>query len=334
MPATFAHCLMAQKSIDVIQKKLKESKSEEYLLEYAGIIGEKNNFVLAGAAGPDYPYCTDMITSVKFPFRHNWANRMHYENTLLFVREAIRKLASFDTRTEQFSICLAWFCGFVSHVVADSYAHPIVNSIVGGTYMFTGEEHAHCELIQDEYIFKAVTGEDVPSSNPNNGKLGYLTILEECSDPTDKDLIHPEIRVFWTGLLKTSHPNAVEHFETIDPDEWHRNYKKNVNFIVNPGAVFRHAVALTGRDYKKESDITPTDRVKYITNIKLPNGQISNYEKVFDDAMNLVVDVWLKIFQNVNQGNCETVGEYIKDWNLDTGVNEQDIYFWSKMRES
>ena len=57
------------------------------------------------------------------------------------------------------------------------------------------------------------------SSNPREGSLGYLNILEECSDPADGDkkCVNPEIRDFWRELLKASHPNAESYFESIDP---------------------------------------------------------------------------------------------------------------------
>lgn len=46
MPATFAHCLMGSKAIDILIKKGPRN--------YAKILGERNNFVIRGATGPDY----------------------------------------------------------------------------------------------------------------------------------------------------------------------------------------------------------------------------------------------------------------------------------------
>ena len=273
MPATFAHCLMVQKAIDRIQKEVKKENAQSgKKIEYAQRIGEKNNFVKMGAAGPDYPYLTDILTTGILQISHTWANRMHYESTVSFVKEGVKGLALMDKSGESFSIRLAWFCGFVSHVVADSYVHPVINSIVGGPYIFTHEEHGKCELIQDIYIFKKETFEDILSSNPRTGKLGYLRILEECSDPDDedKDRINPEVRDFWKELLEAAHRNATEYFGDIVPDRWHYNYKGRVNFVVDPGAIFRHVVGLTGRAYKRESEISDAERKKYITEIKLP----------------------------------------------------------------
>jgi|GEM_PF-407735 len=328
MPATFAHCLMAQKAIDKIQNRISKEPKPEYIVEYAQKIGEKNNFVMAGAAGPDYPYLSDILTTSILPISHTWANRMHYENTLPFVKEGVKRLASMDKATQAFSIRLAWFCGFISHLLADSYVHPVVNSIVGGTYVFTHEEHGKCELIQDIYIFKTVTKEDIVSSNPRAGSLGYLKILEECSDPNDEDKLHPEIRTFWGELLEAAHPNAKEYFESITPDRWHYNYKGKVNFVVDPGAIFRHVIGMTGRAYKRESEIVQEDREKYITNIQLPNGKTSDYDTVFKEVVKLITDIWLRIFENIENGNYEMVDAYIKNWNLDTGVDESQVDLW------
>lgn len=336
MPATFAHTLMAKNAIDKIARIAKEipvtDPQREKYLEYAGKIGEKNSFVIMGAAGPDYPYLTDILTTSILQISHTWANRMHYENTLLFIEEGVKKLAAMDKSGESFFIRLAWFCGFVSHIVADSYVHPVINSIVHGTYIFTHEEHARCELIQDVYIFWKINGEDITNSNPRNGKVGYLKLLEECSDPKDEDMnrVHPEIREFWKDLLEAAHRDAKDYFADINPDRWHYNYKGRVNFIADPGAIFRHVIGLTGRAYMIKEDIPPNEMEKYITKISLPNGTTSDYDAVFTHVVTLIVNTWIHIFEDVDKNRPENVATYAKDWDLDTGVDVSQIDLWLK----
>lgn len=330
MPATFAHCLMAQHSIDKVQKKLKKEDPKGKRIEYAQKIGEKNNFVIMGAAGPDYPYLTDILTTAILQVSHTWANRMHYENTLLFIKEGVRSLSIMDKSGEPFAIRLSWFCGFVSHVMADSYVHPVVNSIAGGPYMFTHQEHGQCELIQDIYIFKKLTDEEIVSSNPRDGNFGYLKILEECSDPADENKVHPEISAFWKELLEAAHPNAKDYFTDINSDIWHHNYKSKVNFVADPGAIFRHVIGLTGRAYKKSSEIDDGEKTKYIEKMKLPNGKVLSYDVIFNKTVSLIVDAWAMIFEDIEKGNPDGVSIYIKDWNLDTGVDESNVDLWSK----
>lgn len=320
MPATFAHCLIGTRAIDTLLKKKKKI--------LAKILSEYNSFVITGATGPDYPYLTDVLTTGVLKIGHTWANRMHYESVPTFVTEGVARLADMDKKSKPFAIRLAWFCGYVSHVIADSYVHPVVNSIVHGPYMFTHNEHGKCELIQDIYIFQKETGEDIVSSNPKDGNFGYLRILDECSDPDDIDRIHPDIRTFWSDLLKFAHPNAQEYFDSIDPDKWHYNYKGRVNFVVDPGAIFRHILGMAGFNYKKASEITTEERQKYIEKVQLPNGLEDHYDSVFKNVVDRVVAVWEKLFENITQGTSDKVAEYIKDWNLDTGVDESKIDLW------
>jgi hypothetical protein len=324
---------MAQKAIDRVLKEARKSSAQrEPLTAYAGITAEKNNFVIMGAAGPDYPYLTDILTTSVLRISHTWANRMHYENTLLFVKEGVRRLAAMNKTDDAFGVRLAWFCGFVSHVLADSYLHPVVNAIVHGTYVFTHEEHARCELIQDVYIFRKMTGEDIVSSNPRDGSFGYLKILEECSDPadTEKKRIHPEIGAFWKALLEATHPDGKEYFDDIDADKWHENYKARVNFVADPGPIFRHVIGLAGLAYMKESEISPQEREKYITAIELPQGKRSGYDEIFQQAVELIAGAWLRLFEDIAMGTADNLEQYIKNWNLDTGVDESLIDLWIK----
>ena len=46
--------------------------------------------------------------------------------------------------------------------------------------------------------------------------------------------------------------------------------------------------------------------------------------------MSLTVDTWLHLFEDIERGNPEGVAAYIKDWNLDTGVDESQIDLWQK----
>lgn len=327
MPATFAHCLLAKKAIDGIQKKIKKN---DPLISYAQKIGENNHFVVLGSASPDYPYLTNIITTGIIPISHSWSNRMHYENTDLFIKEGLRQLISIDKGKKSYAIRLSWLCGYLSHVIADSFLHPVVNAIVGGQYIFTHAEHARCELIQDIYIFKKITGEDIVNSNARTGSFGFLKILDQCSDNKDGNRIHPEIRDYWKKLLIASHPNAKKYFNEIDPDTWHSNYKSRVDFVANAEAIFRHLIEKTGRAYVEESNITANERNQYITKINLPDGSTSNYDDIFNKTADLIVNTWRQLFKSVESNTSDDIAiKYVKDWNLDTGVDESTIDFWA-----
>lgn len=322
MPATFAHCLIARKAIERASKV-------KHAHKYCGLLSIHNNFVTMGATGPDYPYLTDIITYGALKFGHNWANRMHYENVSVFVKLGLSKLSEMDKTGDEFSIFLAWLCGYVSHIIADSFVHPVVNCTVGGPYMFTCSEHAECELIQDIYIFNEETGTDIVTANPHDrGTFGYLDILDDCSDPNDTNRIHPTIRTNWSEILQKAHPGARKFFKDIDPDTWHRNYKDRVDFSTNPGAIFRHIFGMIGIPaYKKASEILIDEKKKYIDGVLLPNGAKAGYGDVFNRTVEKVVSIWKMLFQIVENSTPDSMGS-VKNWNLDTGVDESRIDLW------
>jgi hypothetical protein len=256
---------------------------------------------------------------------------MHYENTRDFIKFGVESLAEMDKNGPQFPICLSWFAGYVSHVIADSYVHPVINSITGGTYIFTHVEHGHCELVQDIYIFKRKKEIDIIEAAPNDDKtFGYLNILDDCSDSANLDKIHPDLGDFWVNLLKKAHPHAFDYFTDIDPNEWHKNYKKRVDFVADARSIFRHVLNIVDAPrYFAEKDIVPIDRNKYIDQIRLPNGKTTSYEQVFQDAVDRVVSEWADMLSGIANFN-ESTTIPAKDWNLDTGVDESKIDLWKE----
>jgi len=318
MPATFAHCLIAREAIERIGKTAL----------YSGILRMNNNFVIMGATGPDYPYLTDVIKYGILHIGHNWANRMHYENTTDFVEQGIKNLSAMDKKSGQFQRCLAWFAGYVSHVIADSFVHPVINCIVGGVYIFTHVEHGYCELIQDVYIFKQKTGTDIiKAASRDNATFGYLDILDDCSDPDNLDNVHPDIEAFWMDLLKTAHPNAFAYFADIKPSLWHKNYKNRIDFISDSRCIFRHVLDIVNAPrYIEESAILQADRDKYLNSLLAPDGAKVSYDVVFSRVVDLTVAKWKAIFARIN--GTGTLSSPIKDWNLDTGVDESKIDLW------
>lgn len=321
MPATFAHCLLARESVERLGKTA----------IFPGVLKERNHFVVMGATSPDYPYLTDVLKYSVLHMGHNWANRMHYENIGGFIREGIRNLALMDKKSDKFKNCLAWFCGYVSHVIADSYIHPVVNSTVHGTYLFTQTEHGRCELVQDIYIFNKKTGTDICKAAARDGKtFGYLNILDDCSDPQDLNKMHEDIRLFWADLLKAVHPNAAGYFEEIVPDTWHKNYKNRVDFAADSRSIFRHVLDIVNAPrYIPWDQIKQEERAKYIDNVALPVGTKQPYDKLFSQAADRIATTWSALFTHIDMGT-DPPATLVKDWNLDTGVDESKIDLWKE----
>lgn len=320
MPATFAHCLIARKAIT----QMGEDKAL-----YSGVLKMKNNFVVMGATGPDYPYLTDVIKYGVLHIGHNWSNRMHYENVTRFISEGVKRLSLMDKKGDQFQTCLSWFAGYASHVIVDSFVHPVINCIVNGIYVFTNVEHTHCELIQDIYIFKKLTSVDIIKAAPrDNDTFGYLDILDDCSVPEDLNKMNTHIKGFWTELLQVAHPQAYEYLKDINPDEWHKNYKARVDFISNSRSIFRHVLDIANAPrYVAESEITELDRKKYIENVVLPNRSVISYDQLFEMTVNLVVSKWKDLFLLIQNKKADTPMP-VKDLDLDTGVDQSAIDLW------
>jgi hypothetical protein len=323
MPATFTHCLLARKAIEKLGKGT----------YFPGVLKERNHFVVIGATGPDYPYLTDVITYGVMQIGHNWSNRMHYENIDGFILEGIKQLSLMDSKGDQFKNCLAWFCGYLSHVIADSFIHPVVNCTVGGSYMFTSKEHGRCELVQDIYIFNKITGTDIClAANRDSTTFGYLNILDDGSNPQDLDKIHPDIGSFWSNILKVAHPHASDYFEQIDPNEWHKNYKSRVDFVCDSRSIFRHVVDFVDAPrYVSWSEIEQVERDKYIENVVSPYGTKMPYDKLFENAVDHIVSTWKAILPLIKKGDTTSTTTFVKGWNLDTGVDERSIDLWMEV---
>jgi hypothetical protein len=311
MAGTFTHWMVVEEALDRYNKLPSKHK-------YFPILLTNSHYVTLGAVGPDYPYLSELAKN--FLKHHSWANRMHYENAGEFIRQGIKNLSILQNR--DFEVCLPWFCGYVTHMLADSIIHPVVNAIVG-PYIFNADEHRHCEMIQDSFIFHHVKGVEL-------GYADYVGLIEMCSDPEDENRIHPAIGAYWMMTLKTSHPGGKNYFDTISPDDWHEHFMSMIRKVSDPFPIFRHIGEKTNLVYKQTRDITVEERKRFIAEIKLPGNKMGKFkEEAFDKAVNIVVEVWQKLFADVEGANADNSISYLKNWNFDTGVDEDKIYFWS-----
>jgi hypothetical protein len=124
MAGTFTHWMVVE---EVLDRNNGLPQKHPYFSTILGL----NHFVCLGAVGPDYPYLTELLAN--YLKIHSWADRMHYENSGDFVRNGIKNLLALEG--DAFNTCLAWLCGFATHLVTDSVIHPVVQAIVG-PYIF------------------------------------------------------------------------------------------------------------------------------------------------------------------------------------------------------
>ena len=310
MAGTFTHWMVAEEALDKYNKLPNKH-------EYFPTILNLNHFVCLGAVGPDYPYLTELLGG--FLKIHSWADRMHYENTGEFIQDGIKNLLRLSGGG--FGTCLAWLCGFASHLVTDSVIHPVVQAIVG-PYIFNSSEHRHCELTQDSYIFHEIKGVEINYSR-------YTDLFKMCSDPNDADKINPDLRLFWIETLKAAHPMAARQFNKITPDVWHENFLSKIASAAHPTPVFRHFAEEKSLAYKETPKITIDEWRRFVRKVKLPGGKTGDFRKdAFEKAVATVIDVWQRLFVDIKSQNPNGSMAYIKDWNLDTGVDEDKQYFW------
>jgi hypothetical protein len=311
MAGTFTHWMVVEEALDGYNRL---QQKHHYFATVLGL----NHFVCLGAVGPDYPYLTDLLDG--FLKIHSWADRMHYENTGEFIRHGITSLPS--SGVTGFNVCLAWLCGFATHLITDSVIHPVVQAIVG-PYIFNSGEHRHCELTQDSYIFHEIKGIELAYAD-------YVRLFKMCSDQTDADKINPYLRSFWEKTLAASHPGASkQQLDRIDPDKWHKNFLSKIGIAADPVPVFRHFAEELKLAYKKTADITPDENKRFIAQINLPGNKKGEFKKdAFQKAVDTVIDTWGRLFADIEKKNPPGTNTYIKNWDLDTGVDENQQYFW------
>ncbi len=308
MAGTFTHWMVVEEALDRYNRL---PQKHPYFSTILGL----NHFVCLGAVGPDYPYLTELLGS--YFKTHSWADRMHYENTGEFIRHGMRKLTA--TSGPAFGTCLAWLSGFATHLVTDSVIHPVVNAIVG-PYIFNKTEHRHCELTQDSYIFHEIKGIEL-----NYGQ--YVSLFDMCSD--SNKTINADLSSFWAEALKATHPAAAHYFDKIETDTWHKNFLSRIGSAVDPKPVFRHFEEEANLSYKRTTEITPEERTRFIDQVRLPGGRTGSFKTdAFQKAVSAVVDTWSRLFVDIENHNVEGCAAYIRNWNLDTGVNEDNPDYW------
>lgn len=64
--------------------------------------------------------------------------------------------------------------------------------------------------------------------------------------------------------------------------------------------------------------------------MKLPGNKTGEFKKdAFDKAVAAVVDTWGHLFVDIENKNPDGPSAYVRNWNLDTGVDEDKAYFWT-----
>lgn len=266
--------------------------------------------VAVGAVSPDMPNLA--------PGQAAWSDRMHYEAIGTFLYRAIGRLLRLrNAEPARFAPCLAWTMGFVAHVVADVVIHPVVNLVVG-PYVLNQDEHRRCEMAQDAYIFRQVKGTELVDSR-------YCRILPQGD-------LGP-VWGFWAEVLDENYPGKGKP----DPASWYATYLGLLDvasaFGSNVPAVFRHAAGETGYCYRSTADFKrggADDDFRYFTELRLPGTAArGGFDQVFERTVQKVVELWGDILADLEAGDPQRCLSYLKDWNLDLGVDQRELDLWA-----
>jgi hypothetical protein len=162
-----------------------------------------------------------------------------------------------------------------------------------------------------------------------------VDLLTQCSHPKGDEGIHPAIRSFWAEILEANHPGGKDKFDHIQPDDWHENFLSKIGGAEDPGPVFRHVREEKNLAYKRVRDITAYERRRFIENVRLPSGKTGRFrEDVFDKAVSKVIEIWGQLLVAIERQDMNIFTSTVRNWNLDTGVDEDRIYFWDMKGEA
>lgn len=284
------------------------------------LLNKYSEFLFLGAASLDLQYLSFQTGNV------NWADVMHYEktnSTVITGYEALSsKWASMDAATD---IKLVWLMGYVSHLVADATIHPIVQAIVGPYDQSAEikEEHRICEMTQDSLIFNAFKKNDIYYGE-------FSSILKFCKESEHFD----ELMEFWKNQILL---NYHEKGEEPHPSLWFLTYTNAIDTAEGGSGfigLFRHLGKAREYVYKTQDEILSNyqeDYKKYYGEVLLPDGSKGLFKtKGFERAVSNVVNVWSSFFNGLT--NDIIVSDIIKNWNLDTGVDQDsagsEVTYW------
>ena len=312
MAGAYAH-------LTVVNKSFTESELEELGLsnDALSVLADYSSFIELGSVSPDYPYLA--ITEE----HKKWADLMHLEmKTRAFILKGIEEVKVIKDKEDKRK-AFAWLCGLAGHIVTDVVIHPVVELKVG-TYEGNESAHRNCEMHQDVYIYKKITGYGEISETEQLSLFG-----KECSDNGDTDKLNRIISLVWEKMLEVL---SADEYAINKPefDTWHRRFHSLVSTIEetqNFPTISRHVIGLdSGAIYPKFEEVNIKE---FIENLKVPGNQTMHYDDIFNKVVSQVQQTW-KVLDEVVFGNDVTNLDYFADWNLDNGrTSSGKLEYWA-----
>jgi len=307
MSATYAHITFVKKISDatILTNKGINITAIESICDYP-------EYCELGAISPDYPALVIIV-----PEQEEWTNKMHEGNTGDIVKSGIKYIKSNLMNNKNIKIWLSWLFGYVSHVVADTTIHPIVNKIVG-SYNLNQAEHRRCEMHQDRFIF---------NNEMIKGSIDKAAFFKSGIGTCDIN----EVTEIWDQMLKQAH---LDYYSKVKPDFhfWHTIFKKAIDDFSEKVSEIPFV-----RIYADEKGLTfpPIKKIKpkYIENLEVPTGNFLNYEQIANNAKTNILNIWKNMSDSIFTDNYD-IETLISNWNMMTGLNEKnESVFWVNQNE-
>jgi hypothetical protein len=298
------------------------------------VLDNWGRFAYLGGVSPDYPY---------LGLDADWADLMHKGKTDRMIKHAMPLLhrARIDhPDAQEWRQQFAWLLGFVSHVIADVTIHPIVNIRVG-KYELNKDDHRRCEMNQDVWIYKEITGLDLHVSDNMKGEI------RSCGTAID---LNDGVEDLWKDCLEMTF--APRHLQDHQIDKWHAFFIKLIDLaeIGRKIPVFGRHMASGAWAYPANEELDQS----YFEGIEVPvsssvkntydpaspdfeqpqnRGLPSSFADIFKKTCSHILEAW-KVLSDDMFGDDSNPGvqhtTVFDDWSLDTGIdnNAKSLRLW------
>ena len=298
------------------------------------VLDDWGRFTYFGGVSPDYPY---------LGLDADWADLMHKGRTDQMVQCAMPLLHQARTaqpNAQEWRQQFAWLLGFVSHIIADVTIHPVVNIRVG-KYELNKENHRRCEMNQDVWIYKEITGLDLHVSDNMKGEI------RSCGTTID---LNDDVEALWKTCLEQTYAPQRIHDGQID--KWHAFFIKLVDLaeIGRKIPVFGRHMASGALAYPANDELDPS----FFADIEVPSspnvkntsdpessdfeqpqdrGRPSSFAEIFKKTRAHILEAWSVLSDDMFGSDIDLGIRHLTvfgDWSLDTGIdnNSKKLRLW------
>ncbi len=323
--------LLAEKAKIFAEEKLHLTKSKNY----------------SSFAQLDRPYVTYVVSAApkwqlkhyifSYPIVGDMPYKGFFNEKDAIEEETELKQMNLDTYRRGVSAysTLGWFNDPVLSSMLTYSDHDLVNTIIHESVHATLYIKNSADFNERLAVFLGNKGTELYYLETEGADSKTIKLIKE---ENEDDLIFSkfisqkiiDLEMWYKNNKSIDESLRTEQFDKIDPDRWHENFLSRIDSAADPMPIFRHFGEEKHLVYKKTGDIDPEEQERFINKVRLPDNKTGEFKKdVFDKAVATVIDTWSRLFIDVVNKDPDGVTAYIKNWNLDTGIDEEKAYFWT-----